>query len=1318
MQKYKAKKEVVEQITSKLQANKNIFYRGDFDEYKIKNMGVAPDGYVYNLDNPTEKFYYDLKMKFAENDKTDDIEKSHKYIRRWKMNNGEWRYEYPKGFDKKIHSFRDVTTALTNKTTEIKGVQPLTTEKQIDAELERLTKLSEEGKLTCPALGNANIYIEDMTTEHAEKTNNVFRTADAKIHKLQYLSFVEPILKNGILYMKSRKYNHTWTLDKVPERERTTYGILNKVTYTDTRHNNKQVTCGLEIVVAWDAERKRFVFSFIDRQIKKSLLNSKDIKTTAFEVGQVGACNTEALSTTNSIIAHPLNLSSKNVIKSLTISDKLFRLWQRRLSPELQKEMEKYVDEHSRVYSLFSGYKDVCDIKGYPKGLDLENNILLELGDTYFVVSCGGDWQDEKLVKFSIGEDDKLKAEVVDKCDKEDKRVLKKKLAYIINPETINKSLTYSGHKLQGRTKLYGMDISIENKKGSYRSGVDSDGHKWKTFMNYDYGYIRGTVGVDKDHLDCVSPDTKILMSDYTEKCASDIKIGDELIGIKIETQRYHQRKQIITKVLNVKKGVDDMLDITLSNGVKLRTTKGHLHYYFQGNTRDKYWKRADELKIGDKLVMIFNHKDLEESDDYKKGYLYGAYTGDGCYSFDESKQVYCDIRKGVDFIDVIHRVKKYWNDLGLETVDIKIEKPRQTNSLLADGRRIVSKMDLAILSIRGINKIRFIKSIFEKNPNSFEWCRGYIAGLFDTDGCLNCRHEFQITQTKNQDEFMKFTIFCMGKLGYKAVQRNNELKINTDYMADNVTMEFTQLIKPILEKKRNFLGQTYRYEPLEITDIKPYKGDFVAIQTDEQTYIANGIVTHNCYIGPDKKATKVYVIHQNNPVTHKYDEDKCMLCFESADAAKKAYMKQYDRPGFFGSMETLTIEQFKSFVFSKQGKRIHKSFDITITDITENNKDKKIAQTEKILKAIYDNKTFVVKHIKADNSTKYNDITLRIKHFDEESINKAIRNLSFTLDSDLLVTKGETFTYKAQEELTNRFVKELTNKTKAIYEFVINYFGLPEMRIVQKSNLTYKGKTLYNPETGEPISKTEWKKFIGELEKFLNRNYNGIGDKIVLSAESLGRILNRLSKTNTLDAIKKMKLSDLKYKQRTFDWISNTAKNMTDTFGESLTRDRQARVQAAIDSVAQRITHVQDDMRDSIQQIIIDGVKDRQSKSKISQNLFDKCVGMNRDFQRIADTEIQNNSTSAYIHEEVHNTEDGEKVYFQRFEIIDDNTCAKCRKLKGKIVLWSDMPLESENIKDPYADKAIWEGKEEGIPFSVSHPWCRGCWVRYYPEE
>lgn len=72
----------------------------------------------------------------------------------------------------------------------------------------------------------------------------------------------------------------------------------------------------------------------------------------------------------------------------------------------------------------------------------------------------------------------------------------------------LEKAETWSGHKLQGRTTLQGMDISIENRKGSVRRGVDKDGHEWETKMHFDYGYIRGTVGKDKDHLDCyIGPD-------------------------------------------------------------------------------------------------------------------------------------------------------------------------------------------------------------------------------------------------------------------------------------------------------------------------------------------------------------------------------------------------------------------------------------------------------------------------------------------------------------------------------------------------------------------------------------------------------------------------------------------------------------------------------------------------------------------------------------------------------------------------------------------------------------------------------------------
>ena len=475
-----------------------------------------------------------------------------------------------------------------------------------------------------------------------------------------------------------------------------------------------------------------------------------------------------------------------------------------------------------------------------------------------------------------------------------------------------------------------------------------------------------------------------------------------------------------------------------------------------------------------------------------------------------------------------------------------------------------------------------------------------------------------------------------------------------------------------------------------------------------------------DCYVGPDKEAQKVYIVHQNDPITHKYDEDKCMLCFSSADAAKKAYMKQYDRPGFYGSMTTMTIDEFKSFIFSHKGKMVHKSFDIQITDITENNKQQKLEQFSKALNAIADNRQFVIKHIPADNSTRYENLTVRLMDFDRSKIEKAVHKVALSLDADVLASsKGESFVYESQKEITEQFYKKVTDSARAVYNFVISYFDLPDIRIISKAGeLKHKGKIIYNPETGKPIQESEWKKFVVELEKFLNRNYTGIGQKIVLSSESLGIILDRLSKTNSLEAIRKMPLSTLKAKRYDVDWISESIKNMKDQFGEVISRERQARIQIAMDSAAQRVTRVKDDMKNNIQQIIIDGIRDKQSKSVVAQNLFDKCASLNRDMQRIADSEVQMAANSAYCKEEVYNSKPNEKVYFKRFEMMDDNTCKQCKKLNGTIVLWSEVPLPDEHIRDPYAKYAIWDGKNEGsCPVGIVHPYCRGSWIRYYPD-
>jgi hypothetical protein len=68
-----------------------------------------------------------------------------------------------------------------------------------------------------------------------------------------------------------------------------------------------------------------------------------------------------------------------------------------------------------------------------------------------------------------------------------------------------------AGNYKKGHIKRDNFDITVENPKGSVRTGTDQDGETWSTKMNNTYGYLKGTVGKDKDHLDV------FLAEDYKE---------------------------------------------------------------------------------------------------------------------------------------------------------------------------------------------------------------------------------------------------------------------------------------------------------------------------------------------------------------------------------------------------------------------------------------------------------------------------------------------------------------------------------------------------------------------------------------------------------------------------------------------------------------------------------------------------------------------------------------------------------------------------------------------------------------------------------
>lgn len=90
-----------------------------------------------------------------------------------------------------------------------------------------------------------------------------------------------------------------------------------------------------------------------------------------------------------------------------------------------------------------------------------------------------------------------------------------------------------------------------------------------------------------------------------------------------------------------------------------------------------------------------------------------------------------------------------------------------------------------------------------------------------------------------------------------------------------------------------------------------------------------------DCFIGPDKAAKFVYIIHQRQntgdrcsreQAHDKYDEDKIMLGWPTADSAKKAYHSAYTNVDLFTSLTMMTIGEFKIKLEDMRGKKIHAS--------------------------------------------------------------------------------------------------------------------------------------------------------------------------------------------------------------------------------------------------------------------------------------------------------------------------------------------------------------------------------------------------------
>ena len=152
-----------------------------------------------------------------------------------------------------------------------------------------------------------------------------------------------------------------------------------------------------------------------------------------------------------------------------------------------------------------------------------------------------------------------------------------------------------AGNYKKGHVRIDGMDITIENPKGSTRSGVDANGKQWSVTMNNTYGYIRGTRGVDGDHID-------IFLSDNPE--SGNVYVVDQ---IRQDTGEFDE-----SKVLYGFNSMEEARQAYLSNyekdwkvGVITEVTKEEFKKWI-----DSSWNKVKPFS------EYANVKKLEVSDD------------------------------------------------------------------------------------------------------------------------------------------------------------------------------------------------------------------------------------------------------------------------------------------------------------------------------------------------------------------------------------------------------------------------------------------------------------------------------------------------------------------------------------------------------------------------------------------------------------------------------------------------------------------------------------------------------------------------------
>lgn len=349
----------------------------------------------------------------------------------------------------------------------------------------------------------------------------------------------------------------------------------------------------------------------------------------------------------------------------------------------------------------------------------------------------------------------------------------------------------------------------------------------------------------------CLAGETPILMADGRRKPLAEVRPGDAIYGTrKIGNHRRH----VITEVLDHWSTRKPAFRVVLGDGTELIASGDHRFL------SDRGWRhvagaengraRRPHLTLNDRLVGVGAFHGMEPiDDDYRRGYLAGMIRGDGhvgIHRCQRAGRAYGDVRRfrlasadgeGLD------RSAQYLSAFGVRTERFPCGPAGKTHREINAIRNY---------SADGVARISGLIA-WPRSPSP-AWTRGFLAGMFDAEGGFSGN----ILQVSNADpELLWRATISMRKIGVPAV-----LEPGRDGGASTVRvtgglrshLRFFHATDPAILRKRSIEGTAPECpSKLDVVAIEPLPGRrrLYDITTGTGDFIADGVVSHNCFARP-----------------------------------------------------------------------------------------------------------------------------------------------------------------------------------------------------------------------------------------------------------------------------------------------------------------------------------------------------------------------------------------------------------------------------------------------------------------------------------